>query len=958
MIKAPRLVLAALAFFAMAGSAAALDPAAAPAVLKPGEWPQAHSDLKADPAIRFGALPNGMRYAIMKNATPPGQVSMRLRFDVGSLMERDDQQGLAHFLEHMAFNGSTNVPTRGEMVKDLERLGLAFGADTNAGTGFDSTVYKFDLPKSDDQTVDTSLMLLREIAGNLTLSQAAMDQERGVILSEERLRDTPNYRITKARIGFTMQGQRPPSRFPIGLVPVIQGAGRDLLADIYQKYYRPERATLVVVGDIDPDALEAKIKARFGDWQAKGPAGADPDLGAVRPRGADVRVAVEPGSPTTLELAWVGPPDLSIGTQTKTRTELIQRLGLAVLNRRLATLTRSQNPPFITAGAFRGDQIRAEKLTGILVYAQPDHWKESLAAAETEVRRAVQFGVRPDELAREVAESDAALKLAAAGATTRRTPAMADEIASTLDENDVETSPADDLAFFEALAKDLKPEEVSAALKTMFQGQGPLVFMSSPEPVAGGESAVRAAFQGALGAAVTAPEAPRVVDWPYSSFGPAGKVAERKDIADLDTVFVRFANGVRLTVKPTKFHQDEVLVKMRFGEGLAGLAPDHQSATWAGGALAEGGLRQISSDDAERALAGQVYGVGFDAEVDAFRLSGQTRTADLPTQLEMLAAYASDPGWRPEAFERLRTYGETLQAQYEGSDSGVLSRDLPGLLHAGDRRWTFPSTAEIHAAKEDDLKAEVAPALAGGPIEVVIVGDITVDKAIEDVAETLGALPQRPDPRPPGAPAHQVHFPAPTPAPLVETHAGRADQGVALVAWPTDDFFSDPAGARVDSVLGRVMQLRLTDVLRMKQGVTYSPAAGAATSLVFPHYGYLSAQMEAPPAKLDGFFTDVSAIAADLRAKPVTPDEMERAKKPLIEGLEKAMATNQYWLNSLSGAQADPRRLDVLRSAVAGLERVSAADLQKAAQTYLRDDTAWKLEIKPKAAAVATAAAP
>jgi zinc protease len=270
MKRLERFALAALATFALTSSAAALTPGDAPPApapaLAPGEWPQAHSDLSADASIRFGAIPNGMRYAIMRNATPPGQVSMRLRFDVGSEVERDEQQGLAHFLEHMAFNGSTNVPTRGEMVKDLERLGLAFGADTNAQTGFDATVYKFDLPKADDQSVETSLMLLREIAGNLLLDQGAMDQERGVILSEERLRDTPSYRVTKARLGFTMDGQRPPERFPIGLTPVIQSAKADLLADIYHRYYRPERATLVVVGDIDPAAMEAKIKARFGDW--------------------------------------------------------------------------------------------------------------------------------------------------------------------------------------------------------------------------------------------------------------------------------------------------------------------------------------------------------------------------------------------------------------------------------------------------------------------------------------------------------------------------------------------------------------------------------------------------------------------------------------------------------------------------------------------------------------------
>ena len=952
MIELKRAALAGLAALGLATAALAQPPSGGP------EWPQAHSDLKADPAIRFGVLPSGMRYAIMKNATPPGQVSMRLRFNVGSLMERDDQQGLAHFLEHMAFNGSTNVPGRDAMVKDLERLGLAFGADTNAGTDFDATTYKFDLPKSDDQTVDTSLMLLREIAGNLTLDQAAMDKERGVILSEERLRDTPSYRIFKARFGFLMPGQRPPGRFPIGLVPVIQSAKADLIADIYHRYYRPERATLVIVGDIDPAAIEAKIKARFGDWQRQGPAGTDPDLGKVAPRGADFKLAVEAGAPTTFEIAWASPPDLSPDNLAKQKRQIIERLALAVLNRRLATLARDPTPPFISAGVFHGNQLRAEQVTGVLVYSQPDHWRDALVAAETEVRRAIQFGVRPDELQREIAESDAALKLEAAGAETRRTPAMAEEIVGTLDENEVETSPADDLALFEAATKELTAAQVSETLKGLFAGQGPLVFMSAPTPVDGGLVAVRTAFDGARVTPVTAPEAPRQVDWPYTTFGPSGKIVDRKDVGDLDSVLVRFDNGVRLTVKPTKFRQDQILVKVRVGGGLESLAPDRQTVTWAGSAFAEGGLRQISADDSERALAGVVYGVNFGATADAFELSGVTRPADVASQLQVLAAYVAEPGWRPEAFQRMKSYGLTLEDQYDATDTGVLSRDLGGLLHAGDHRWTFPTRAEIGAETPDELKAALGPALAGAPLEVIIVGDITVDKAIAAVADTFGALPQRPDPAPIAPPAHGATFPAPTASPVVETHTGRADQGVALVAWPTTDFWSDPQGARINGVLGRVLQLRLTETLRLKEGVTYSPNAGAVSSSVFPRYGYIDAEMEAPPPKLDGFFVDVAEIAADLRDKPVTADELERAKKPAIEALEKAAATNEYWLDGLAGAQADPRRLDALRSAEASLERVSADDVQKAAKTWLRDDTAWKLEIKPKTAMAAAAPTP
>jgi zinc protease len=929
-----------------AGSADVPPPAPKLAV---GEWPQARSDLRADPNIRFGALPNGMRYAIMRNATPPGQASLRLRIGAGSLMETDDQQGLAHFLEHMAFNGSKAVPDRGEMVKMLQRLGLAFGADTNAQTGFDETVYKLDLPKSDNDTLDTSLMLLREVAGNLTLSQTAMDQERGVILSEERLRDTPAYRITKARIGFLMAGQLPPDRFPIGLVPIIQSAQRNLIADFYAKYYRPERATLIAIGDFDPDAMEAKIKARFGDWRNDAPAGADPDLGQVKPRGAQFLVAVQPGSQASLQLAWVTPPDLSADTIAKRRRDWVQRLGLAVLNRRLATLAREQNPPFISAGAFHGDQLRAEEITAVVVNAEPDHWQEALTAADAEVRRAVQFGVRPDELAREISDQTAALKLAADGAATRKTPDLAEEINGTLGEDEVETSPADDLALFQTIAKDLTPQEVSASLSSLFAGEGPLVFMAAPDAVDGADKALADAFRAAEAAPVTAAVAPPPVAWPYADFGTPGKVASSKEVADFDTVFVRFENGVRLTVKPTKFRDEQVLVKVRIGDGLEALAPDRQTMTWAAQAFSEGGLKKISADDAERALAGKVYGVNFSAEDDAFALTGETRTSDLDTQLQELAAYVVDPGWRPEAFERIKTFGETIEDQYAATDTGVFARDLNGMLHGGDRRWTFPTKAEIVGETLDDLKAQVSPALASGPIEVTVVGDITVDKAIAAVAATFGALPKRPDPAAPSPPAHDPVFPAPTVQPVVDTHTGRADQAVGLIAWPTTDFYADPQGARVNGILADVLSLRLLDVLRLKEGVTYSPSAGASASRVWPGLGYIDAYVEEPPDKLDGFFADVASLALELRTSPPPPDLLERAKKPRIEALEKAMATNEYWLVGLAGAQADPRRLTALRAAEPGLERVSAADVMKAAQTWLRDDKAWKLEVKPAA---------
>jgi len=263
--------------------ASAIRAQPAPAAPPAAAWPQATSDLKADPDTRFGALPNGMRYAIRRQTIPAGQGALRLWIGAGALEESDAQQGLAHFLEHMAFNGSKGVK-EGDMIRILERLGLAFGPDTNASTGFDETIYKLDLPRTNAETLDTSLMLLRETASELTIAPQSADRERGVVLSEERARDTPDYRIVKQRLAFLLKDQRLPERMPIGKVEVLKTAPASLIADFYRAYYRPEHAVLVAVGDFDPDQMEAKIRVRFGDWRAPAPAGAYPDLGAVRQR--------------------------------------------------------------------------------------------------------------------------------------------------------------------------------------------------------------------------------------------------------------------------------------------------------------------------------------------------------------------------------------------------------------------------------------------------------------------------------------------------------------------------------------------------------------------------------------------------------------------------------------------------------------------------------------------------
>jgi len=951
MMSFKRALLAAAAVAALSGCAAFPLPSGHPAATVPAAaekpvWAHQASDLKPDPGARFGVLPNGMRYVIMKNATPPEQASLRLRIDAGSLMERDDQAGVAHFLEHMAFNGSKNVP-EGEMIKRLERHGLKFGPDTNAFTSFDQTVYMLDLPRTDAETLDTGLVLMRETAGNLLLDSSAIDRERGIILSEERSRDTPQLRMFRSLYDFFYKGQRAPTRFPIGDTEVIKTAPRDRFVEFYREYYRPERATLVAIGDFDPDAVEARIRGLFSDWTGEGAPGADPDLGPIVKRGPETELFVDPGVAAGVQIAWISPPDLDRDVEAERRENTVRGLGFAVLNRRYERLARSAGAPFLGAGAYRTTTVDAADVVAINASAEPSKLLDALRAAEQEQRRIVQYGVTQAELDREITEYRASLKAAAAAAATRRTPALAESLIDALNEDEVFTAPATNLEVFERAVAGLTAESVNAVLRRQFEGQGPLVFVTAPTAPAGGEAAVAKAFAESRATAVAAPTVAEAKTWPYASFGQPGTVVERQEVADLGTTFVRFANGTRLTVKPTAFRKDQVLVSARIGRGRQDLpAAGANTGAWASaGVLTEGGLKALSAEEMEQVLAGEIYGAGLSIGDDAYSLSGATLPQDLDTQMQVLAAYLTEPGWRPEPVERVRAYADTLHDQLQSTPSGVLGRDLQQLLHAGDPRWATPTRDQIRGVKIEEVQAALRP-MATGPVEVVIVGDVTVEEAIRQTAATFGAIKRSPEAA--SAPSATVRFPAPTATPVRLTHKGRADQAVVMVGWATADLRSDTKRARALRVLEQVLQLRLNDEMREGQGVTYSPFTGYDVSWDLPGYGYITAGMEAPPDKLDGFFADVSKIARDLREKPITADELERARKPRAEAIEKARSTNEYWLSALAGAQADPRKLTVARTVLDELRAVTAADVQAVAREYLRDDRAWKLLVVPE----------
>ena len=902
-------------------------------------WNFAASDIAVDPNIIFGVLPNGMKYALLKNSTPKDSVVLRMRFDVGSFAEADDQRGLAHFLEHMAFNGSTNVP-EGEMIKLLERKGLAFGADTNASTGFDETIYKLDLPNASDDLIDTGLMLMRETASELTIDPAAVDRERGIILSERRARDTYQLRSLIDQLDFQMRGMTVASRIPVGTEQVIRTAPAARIRDLYDRYYRPERATLVMVGDFDPAAVEAKIKARFSDWKRRGPAGADPDIGDVDyDRAAAADDFVDPAIQDSVTIArfkpWADEPD----TKAKRARKLAEDVGEAIVSRRLAKIALTEDSPILTG--YFSDASGWKKFDQVTVgaVAKEGAWKEALALVEQEQRRAVEHGFTQAEVDEQLAIRRTAFRNAVAGVTTRRSETLADALVSAAEGDFVFTRPETSQALFEAAAPSLDAAAVTAAFRARMEGLSPpLARVTTKVPVEGGTAAILAGLQASMKVAVAAPTEAANAAFAYDDFGTPGKIVSDERVDDLGIRRIRFANNVMLNIKTTDFQKDKVMLSLRVDGGNLLATRDDPTKVALAGSLMLGGLEAHSYDELRSILAGKTISPVFGNATDSFGGSAVTSPEDFALQAKLMAAYLTHPGYRADGLALIR---RVLPQQYAANDAtpaAVLGRDAGGILANDDPRSQTPPLESVMALDWAQLEPVIADSFAHGAIEIGVVGDIGEQAAIDAIAATFGALPERRAAFDPRTEARVRQY-ATDRSERTLIHKGPAEQAELRVYWPARDD-SDLAEAMRLNLLARVMQLMLTGELRERLGESYSPRAAASLSDEFPGYGHLFAASNVDYKDLATTRAAIFAIAKELRDKPVDADLIDRARRPLVEAMVKARRENSYWLTYVAEATTHADRLDRSRKGIGEVEAATPAELQALARRYLADDKA------------------
>ncbi|MDR3507431.1 MAG: insulinase family protein [Caulobacteraceae bacterium] len=922
-----------IALFAVTGPVWADEPAAKPPQPVPA---QDNNTLHADPAVIQGILPNGLRYAILRNATPKGTVSLRLAIGTGSFDETAVEHGAAHFVEHMAFSAGKNAHEAGP-EHAFAAAGVAFGRDQNADTGLFATRYRLDLPQNDAPSLDLAFDWLRAAADGTTFEADAVDRERGIILAERAAGRSPLTLAQAASYQFEAPELRSMAGEPIGSLESLKALNGKTLRDFYERWYRPDNAVLVVVGDADPQAIRQRIEQSFSSWTAKGPTPArQPRRAPDEKRGEAVLALSDPSLPSLVQVCRLraGPPDRQDDV-ARLRGRLESEMWISLLNRRLDDVGRGPKAPFLGARLETTTEPREARRTCLMIAPLGEDWQGAIEAAEAELTRFAAHGPTDAELDDEILAKRAVRRGNMMSAATRPSQDLATPIADALLDKAVVTSPAEDLWAFDAAVEFMTPQTIQAAFVRDWSGSGPLLTVMSPK--APPADLVRAAWDRAS-ALPPGPQSPdsQALRWAYSDFGRAGRVKSRQVIPGPNFTRITFANGVALSFKHTGFIQGEVKVVVSFGAGRRNIANSDVAAAQFGSVLfSAAGLGRHDHGDLQKLFAQTSWGAKLVIGDDTFQLQGETRAAGLRSQLQILAAYMSDPGFRPTLDARIPTAVSTGYRLSAANPASAINNALNEAIAPGGP-LSLPPEATLAALRTKDFERILKPSITGSPLRIIIVGDVDEASATEYVAETFGALPPRQSAPAPRADTWFLRFPDHD-LPLIRTtHAGAPDKAMIGAFWPL--YVATPSRRREEltlMLLAKIFDNELRHRVRQELGKAYNPTVGTRTPDEADQ-GYIYALIETSPEEADSLLAETRRIAERLARGEFTDEALETARKPMLTLLG-AQRTNNDWLAGwLDAASRNEAYLGEMQGMEPMLASITPAEVRQVAATWLK----------------------
>jgi zinc protease len=928
-----QLSLRATCHAALALTALAVAPLGAQDSGRVGPPPKLAAPLPVDPAVTVGVLPNGLRYYIRVNHKPEKRAELRLVVNAGSVLEDSTQRGLAHMVEHMAFSGTTHFKKQA-LVDYLESTGVRFGADLNASTSFDETIYELTVPTDSAKLFDQGFQILADWSRGLTFDSTELARERNVVIEEWRLGRGASARMRDKQFPIVFSGSRYAQRIPIGDKHTLETAPRATVKRFYDDWYRPDLMAVVAVGDFDKAKVERMIKAQFASWPAK--KGERPRTSFPVPDHDSTLVTIATDSEATratVAVYYLQPlqPQKTVGDF---RQEMLGSLYNDMLNARLQEIAQRPGAPFIGAFSNQGRLIRSKDVY-VLTALVPDSGVEiGLRAAVTEGERVAQHGFTSTELDRAKKEMLRGMERAYAERDKTPSASFVSEYEGAFLEHTAIASIAQQYTLYRQLLPGVQLSEVNALAHKWLSNRSRVIVVNTPQKAAAAlpsEQALRAVLDSAQHVSVAA-YTDSVSSAPLIPTAPtAGKVVSSRQIASVGVTEWKLSNGARVLIKPTDFKDDELLFRAYAPGGTSVVSDsDYLDATIATAAVDAGGIGTFNATSLQKELAGKSVQVGEYIGAIQQGVSGGGSPKDLETLMQLIYLTFTAPRADSAAFEAYRNKIEVLLANRAASPAAAFSDTLDLTLSQHHPRAKPPTAQDMEYVRLHHAISIYRQRFADASnFTFVFVGTIDTTKLKPLVEQYVASLPA----------THaaekwkDVGMSYPTGVITREVKRGIEPKAQTAIVF-TGPFDFSWENVQQISALSDLLEIKLRERLRQDLGGTYGVGVSASPTH-YPKESYaLRIDFGSAPERASELQKAVFAEIDSVKINGVSEKDLQKIREADLRARETSLRQNRTWLSLLASYDVNAWDPALILKYDDEVRALSSAGLQAAAKRY------------------------
>ena len=913
-----------------------------------GQDIQVNEKIPVDPKIRTGKLDNGFTYYIRQNHKPENRFELRLAVNAGSILEDDDQRGLAHFVEHMCFNGTKNFE-KNDLIKYLESMGIKFGPEINAYTSFDETVYMLSVPSDSADLVEKSFLIMEDWAHNVSFEDEEIDKERGVVIEEWRLGQGPNQRLMEKFLPVVLQGSRYADRLPIGEKDILENFKYNTLKRFYKDWYRPDLMALVVVGDIDPDVAEKKIKAHFSNLKMPDDPRDRKEYGVPDHNGTLVSIAKDKEAPYTLVRLMYKSDTIPEITGSDYINKLKYTFITGMLNRRLSELTEKAEPPFLGAGFYYGNLFARSKnaLQGYAVVADTaiDTGLESIL---TENRRVAEYGFTQGELERFKLDMLKSMEQA----YNERDKTESDKLADEYVRNFLTKEPIPGISWEYNILKEninhITLSDINALASSLIKDDNNIVVVTGPDKkgLKFPDKEEVFAMEKTVEKSDISPYEDKLAGSELMNKMPErGKIVSEKNIESVGVTELKLSNGATVVLKPTDFKNDEILMTA-FAWGGTSIYPDKDfySAINADGIVSESGVGDFSPSDLTKLLAGKSVGVGTSLSKTTENISGNCRAEDFETMLQLTYMNMTTPRIDKESFisyiNKYKNYYKNLKQEptnyFYDQYNRIKNQNHPRgnyLPEEGDwDKVDFNRAIEIYKDRFGDASE----------FTFVFVGSFKVDEVKPLIAEYIGGLPSLNR----NEKYRDLGIRSPEGMVDKKVFKGEDPKSRAIISFDMEVPYNRE-DAFLFSQLGQHLSRRYTEVLREEMSGIYGMSVRANLNQVPYDNANLTLVIPCSPDNVDSLVAAAIDEIKDIQENGVKDEDIVKAKEIYKREKEKKLQENNFWLGALKSYYMYGYDLSDIPS-FDRVNEITSKEFQRVARKYINLDDYIKVVLYPE----------